>query len=261
LNEKTKAIEKLTEKCTSLEEELGLYEALKLANQAINSNNTSESVVNTLQRELERSLTSIKQKRGEIQKIQLDQQKYLDEIERLKRDLAAGAGSVQAKCDNCERLAEGNLNAVSTTTPYQLSLKSEIDRLNNLVDELQKEKIDITNDLNEKNSKLDLMFEQEEQFQQIKNNLELDIYSKQQHINDCEKLIDELHASSNQENIQMQFHQQQQQQQMILNEYEAQIAELKLKLTNREHEVNLKIRCISMTHKKIYDKALKTTPA
>jgi chromosome segregation ATPase len=241
LNEKTKTIEKLTEKCTTLQEELGLYEALKLANQAINSNNTSESVVNTLQRELERSLTSIKQKRNEIQKIQLDQQKYLDEIERLKRDLAAAAANnVHAKCDNCERLADGNLNGVSTT-PYQLSLKSEIDRLNNLVDELQKEKIDITNDLNEKNSKLDLMFEQEEQFQQIKNNLELEIYSKQQHINDCEKLIDELHASSNQENIQMQFHQQQQQQQMILNEYEAQIAELKLKLTNREHEVNKKI--------------------
>ena len=84
LNEKTKIIEKLTEKCTTLEEELGLYEALKLANQAITSNTTNESVVNTLQRELERSLTSIKQKRSDLQKIQLDQQKYVEEIERLK---------------------------------------------------------------------------------------------------------------------------------------------------------------------------------
>ena len=237
LIEKSKIIENLTEKCTTLEEQLGLYEALKLANQAINSNNTNESVVNTLQRELERSLTSIKQKRSEIQKIQLDQQKYLDEIERLKRNLSSSR-SQPSKCDKCEHLDDG-VNGGSANTPYQLSLKNEIDRLNNLVDELQKEKIDITNDLNEKNSKLDLMFEQEEQFQQMKNNLELEIFSKQQHINECEKLIEQLHANSNQESIQMQFHQQQQQHQMILNEYEAQLAELKLKLTNREHEVNI----------------------
>jgi hypothetical protein len=236
LNEKTKIIEKLTEKCTTLEEELGLYEALKLANQAVTSNTTNESVVNTLQRELERSLTSIKQKRNEIQKIQLDQQKYVEEIEKLKRDLSS-SNLHTAKCDKCEHLGDLTNIGASASSPYQLSLKNDIDRLNNLVDELQKEKDDLTNDLSEKNSKLDLMFEQEEQFQQVKNNLELELFSKQQHINECEKLIEQLHANSNQENIQMQFHQQQQQQQMILNEYEAQISELKLNLTNREHEV------------------------
>ena len=81
------------------------------------------------------------------------------------------------------------------------------------------------------------MYEQEEQFQQLKSSLEHEIYSKEQHINKCEELIDTLHAASSQEAIHMQLHQQQQQQQMILNEYEAQISELKLKLTNREHEV------------------------
>ena len=189
---------------------------------------SNDSVVNTLQRELERALASLKQKRSEIQKFQLDQQKYVDEIEKLKSDLTT------IKSNSKDEVA---LISNTASSAYQLSLKGEIERLSSIVDELQKEKIDIVNDLNEKNSKLDLMYEQEEQFQQIKTNLELEVFSKQQHIHDCEKLIEELHAASNQENIQRQFHQQQQQQQMILNEYEAQIGELKLKLTNREHEV------------------------
>jgi chromosome segregation ATPase len=85
----------------------------------------------------------------------------------------------------------------------------------------------MTNDLMEKNGKLDQMMEQEEEYQKIKNSLELDIYSKQQHIMECEKVINELHHANSQDMSRQQ----------MCNEYEAQLGEFKLKLTNREHEI------------------------
>ena len=79
----------------------------------------------------------------------------------------------------------------------------------------------------EKNNKLDQMMEQEEEYQKIKNTLEMDIYSKQQHIMECEKVINELHHANSQDMSRQQ----------MCNEYEAQLGEFKLKLTNREHEI------------------------
>jgi len=110
----------------------------------------------------------------------------------------------------------------------------EAKRLAALVEELQREKIELTNDLIEKNTKLDEMMGVEEQLHSVKNNLELDIYSKQLHINECEKMIETLHAKNRE--VVASASRSQASQQMV-SEFEAQIVELKLKVANREHEV------------------------
>lgn len=174
----------LKEKCYELEEQVRQYETLKLTNTRLSSQSNDEdfhlsrltnthidandTMANTLQRELERALVSIKQKRNESVA-------YQNEIDNLKQELS--------KTNN-----ENNNNDNSKSF--------ELEKLNQLVEELQREKIELNNDLMERNSKLDEMMEQEEQFQHLKNNLELEIYSKQQHINKCEIMIDNLHKKS-----------------------------------------------------------------
>jgi hypothetical protein len=158
-----------------------------------------------------------------------------DTINRLTKNLT----DLQTKYDQdilLSNLSSGKKLNIHNDTNYAKleECKQEIQRLTNLVDEYEREKMDLHNDLMEKNSKLDQLMEQEEQFQQMKNSLELDIYSKQQHILECEKVIEQMHHSNNQEINN-------QQNQQIINEYEAQLGELKLRLTNREHEIQ-KIR-------------------
>ena len=222
-----KKIEMLSDKCHALEEQVRHYETLKINNSLSNQTNddfhltrlsntqidSNDTMANTLQRELERALVSIKQKRNEAVT-------YQNEIEKLKQELTMTKANLSQNLD-----ADNN----------ETNTKSfELEKLNHLVEELQREKIDLNNDLLERNSKLDEMMEQEEQFQRLKNDLELEIYSKQQHINECEKMIDNLHKS-NQETL-ASINQQQNNKQ-LMNEYDAQIAELKLKVTNREHEL------------------------
>ena len=215
----------LTEKCRDLEDQVRLYETLKLnsMNQVSNastdfhlshlSNTThmdgSETMASTLQRELERALVSIKQKRAEAQA-------YQAEIDKLKTELSAANVAIHS----LKQQQEGGQAAAG-------GKEMETARMAHLVEELQREKIELTNDLIEKNSRLDAMMDQEERSQQLRNELDLEVYTKQQHIDECEKVIEALHASIGQ----------QQGGQQLINEYEAQLAELKLKLTNREHEV------------------------
>jgi hypothetical protein len=74
------------------------------------------------------------------------------------------------------------------------------------------------------------------------------LFNKQQHIEECEKLVESLHLTINelqqqhqdpnqiimmQQEIQQQFERDKQQ---VINTYEAQLAEYRLKLTNKEHE-------------------------
>ena len=73
----------------------------------------------------------------------------------------------------------------------------ELTRLSAQVEELQREKIELSNDIIDKNTKLDELLGQEEQFEHLKNSLELEIYSKQQHINECEKVIASMHEERN----------------------------------------------------------------
>jgi hypothetical protein len=202
-----------------------------------------ENFVQQTRDQHEKELLLIKEKCGCLQsdlnyihmlKLQLDTARKQAEVASIERAdtiniLTKSLNDLQTKYDQ-EVIVLGLSNAKT---------QSNIDHLNSLVDELKRENYDLTNDLNEKNSKFDLMHDQEEQFQQIKYNLDLEIVSKRQHINECEKLIENLHANFNQQQTQIQFdHQQQQQQnQMILNESEAQILELKLKVTNKEHYI------------------------
>ncbi len=94
LEQKSSVIHELNEKCNELEDQVRLYEALKLTgpNNAANSSNGAEaanqthpdqSIVGTLQRELERSLNTIRLKRVEVQRCQ-------EEIERLKSERPFG---------------------------------------------------------------------------------------------------------------------------------------------------------------------------
>ncbi len=166
----------------------------------------------TLQRELERALATLKQKRTECLA-------YTSEIEQLKRDLSATSSQlVQLK----EKPTTGNTDLI------------EINRLKGLIEELQREKIDLTNEIIDRNNRLDAMLEQEEQFQNMRNQLEMEVYAKQEHINECEGLISELQAKSV-ENLATVG--QSQALGKRINELEAQVVELKLKVTNREHEV------------------------
>lgn len=173
----------------------------------------------TLKGELERALGTLKQKRVEVQQFQA-------EIEQLKGELNA---TKQANMSLTKDNQMGN-----HTTGQESENAEELKRLGALCEELQREKIELTNDLIDKNTKLDEMMGIEEQLQSVKNDLELEIYSKQQHIHECEKMIEQLHAKNQEAMASMnQSHGNQQ----MINEFEAQIVELKLKVTNREHEV------------------------
>lgn len=173
----------------------------------------------TLKGELERALGTLKQKRVEVQQFQA-------EIEQLKGELNA---TKQANMSLTKDNQMGN-----HTTRQESENAEELKRLGDLCEELQREKIELTNDLIDKNTKLDEMMGIEEQLQSVKNDLELKIYSKQQHILECEKMIEQLHAKNQEAMASMnQNHGNQQ----MINEFEAQIVELKLKVTNREHEV------------------------
>jgi hypothetical protein len=172
--------------------------------------------VKPLQNELDRALNIIKQKRAEIIG-------YQAEIERLKTQ---------------NNLNNQNNNQDAQNMMELEQLKAEIENLHHLIDELNKEKIDFQNDLNEKNARLDQMLDQEEGFQQLKTNLEQELFNKQQHIEECEKMIENLHQKlQNDQNQNLLLHQFEHEKQQLMNSYEAQLAEYKLKVTNKEHEI------------------------
>ncbi len=153
-------------------------------------------------REFERALATLKQKRAECLA-------YTAEIDQLKRDLSAA--SIQ-------------LNQRQSNSGEDL-LRAELTRLTGLVDELQREKIELANDLIDKNTRLDAMLEQEEQFQSVKSQLEMEVYAKQERVNECERLMGEVRTKSAEAAGQR------------MKELEALVGELQLKVANREHEV------------------------
>ncbi len=241
LNEKNNIIEQLSGKCAHFEDQLQRVMQLNSNSNVDNSNldfhisalaNTLNQLNTTtgdqaslnnpttksLQNELERALTIIKQKRNEVISLHT-------EIEQLK---------------STNHNDHGDANAAEL-----------INNLRHELDELHKENCDLQTELGEKNAKLDELLDQEEQYHHIKNNLEMDLFNKQQHIEECEKLVESLHMTINELQQQQQQHhdpnhimilQQEMQQQFehdkqqVINTYEAQLAEYRLKLTNKEHE-------------------------
>ena len=196
IEQKNQLIMQLNDTCSKYEEKIKLLETLK-------TDSNSSDNINTLKKELERLLNENKQKKIEIQNLQT-------EIEQVK----------------------------SNPNPILDDQSEEIERLKSAIQELEQEKNDLNNDLMEKNAKLNELLEKEElfqQFQKIKNDYEVEMYNKQQHIEECEKLINQLQAQAQN---QLALHNQQQQNQMILNDYEKQLTELKLTLTNKEGEIN-----------------------
>jgi len=179
------------------------------ATTAANPNDTCSN--ESMTREFERALATLKQKRAECLA-------YTAEIDQLKRDLSAA--SIQ--------LGQRQANSGDDL------LKAELTRLTGLVDELQREKVELANDLIDKNTRLDAMLEQEEQFQSVKSQLEMEVYAKQEHINECERLIGELRTKSAEAVAAVG---QSQAVAQRIKELEAQVGELQLKVTNREHEV------------------------
>ena len=180
---------KSDDRCKELEEKVKFLESANnstdfyIPNLSASTNDAS----NNLHKELERSMNALKQKRLELQKCQA-------ELERLRHE--------------------------KTTSNIE---NNDLQRLNCLIDELQKEKNELSNELTEKNVKIDELMGHEEEWQQLRQRLEIDIYDKQQDLNQCQLIIEKLHSELNVD--------------QIINGYEAQLGELKLKLANREHEV------------------------
>jgi chromosome segregation ATPase len=161
------------------------------------TNNTDNPTsMATLQRELDRALNTLKQKRNEIQKLQDD---LKDKDEKLMALTSATTHDNQAQ-----------------------------------IQELTNEKLELQNDLNEKNTRLDELLGIEEQYQQIQHDLESQIYNKQQYINECEELIRTLQKAE----VNMASHTDQMQHyNQCLAECHSEISDLKLELTNRHHEL------------------------
>ncbi|RNA43433.1 hypothetical protein BpHYR1_039728 [Brachionus plicatilis] len=227
---KNKLIEQLTEKCKELENELKkVWERTGGSNQdhsndsidfhisnlsnTLHMLSTNESVstgsMKSLQNELERALNLIKQKRSEIQGYQMECEKLRSEIANMKE------------------------------TPDGDHQKPEIEKLSSLIDELCREKNDLASELMDKNSKLDQLLDSEEQNQHLRSNLELELFNKQNHCQELEKIIDQLHQELNlkQHNQPQNSSINEQKYLILINEYEAQINDLNLKVANRENEV------------------------
>lgn len=227
---KNKLIEQLTDKCRELEVELKKvldkspvssqdqtsdsidFHISNLSN-TLHMMSTNESVstgsMKSLQNELERALNLIKQKRTEIQSYQIECDKLRSQISNIKQ------------------------------IPNEDSSKKDIEKLNAFIDELNREKADLASELMEKNSKLDQLLDSEEQNQHLRSNLELELFNKQNHCQELEKIIDQLHQELNlKQHNQPQNNSINEQKYLILiNEYEAQINDLNLKIANRENEV------------------------
>lgn len=227
---KNKLIEQLTEKCKELEIELKkVLERTASTNQdqtndsidfhisnlsnTLHMLSTNESVstgsMKSLQNELERALNLIKQKRTEIQSYQIECEKLRSELTSIKQ------------------------------TPCEDNFKNEIERLNAVMEELNREKNDLASELMEKNAKLDQLLDSEEQNQHFRSNLELELFNKQNHCQELEKIIDQLHQELNlkQHNPNQNSSINEQKYLILINEYEAQINDLNLKIANRENEV------------------------
>ena len=99
------------------------------------------------------------------------------------------------------------------------------------VNELQRVVDELSGELAEKSAALNEALGKDEQWQQMKSEMELDAYNKQRHIEECEQLIHSLEAERAAIG-------QQQQRLGQLAEYEAQIGELNLKLANRDNELH-----------------------
>jgi chromosome segregation ATPase len=237
LNEKNNIIDQLNTKCAHLEDQLqrvlssnsnmdnsnldfhisALSNTLSQLNATTDQASLNNPTTKSLQNELERALSIIKQKRSEVASLNI-------EIEQLKKQLTS----------------QNSDNDVEDT--------ELVNNLRHELDELHKENCELQTELSEKRAKLDELLEQEEQYQHVKNNLEMGLFNKQQHIEECEKLVESLHLTINelqqqhqdpnqiimmQQEIQQQFERDKQQ---VINTYEAQLAEYRLKLTNKEHE-------------------------
>ncbi|CAF0943496.1 unnamed protein product [Brachionus calyciflorus] len=231
---KNKLIEQLSEKCRELQSELDRTSAtvnpiqsndsfdfhISNLSNTLHCISTNDSIatgsMKSMQNELERALNFVKQKRSEIQSYQL-------ECNKLRADIA-----------NLQNNPSGNT--------INDDVKLELERMGNLIDELNREKNELSNELLEKNAKLDQLLDSEEQNQHLRSNLELELFNKQSHCQELEKLIDQLHQE-----LSLKQPQQQQQQQntslneqkylILINQYESDINDLKIQLVNRDNEI------------------------
>ena len=207
--DREKYFQQLQDRNNDLEEQVKLFEAMQLINatshdsidHSTSTQSANESII-TLKKELERSLNLLKVKRNDIQK-------YQNEIQKLKEQAKTSSPGV-------------NLNASQK----------------HVIDELNKEKNYLQSDLNELKLKLEESYQQTDHVNQQKQELENELYLKNEQIeifsNELKKLKEESNPTFIHDKIKFEFNNEKLQ---LINKYEISIQSLKLDLDNSNSEV------------------------
>jgi hypothetical protein len=216
--DREKYFQQLQDRNKDLEEQVKLNEAMHLCQQQQQQQNVSDSTefnttanesVITLKKELERSLNLLKVKRNDIQK-------YQNEIQKLK-DQVVKSPPVQ----------QSNLGCLN------------VSQQQNFIDELNKEKMELQSDLTDLKLRLEESYQHSDGVAQHKQDLENEIYNKNEQIehlsNELTRLREETNVAFIEDRLKIVFNSEKVE---LVNKYELNIQCLKLDLDNLNVEVS-----------------------